>query len=139
VGVVVRFDRLAGGVAVQLLQGVLVVVLRLLARIVDVRMRVLVRVRMLVGVRMDHVPVRMFMGVNVGMDVDVRVAVLGLTWHDGFLQGDGKNGFHSHLLNCTPSDKGDDPIPWQGPGLHGKSHETSGYTSPKRGRGTETG
>jgi hypothetical protein len=76
-GVVVR-----RAMSMQLVNRVLVVVLRFLARRVDVRMRVLVRVGMLVSMRVHHpVCVRVLVGMYMRMNVRVRVFVLDLISH----------------------------------------------------------
>jgi hypothetical protein len=66
-----------GGVSVQLLNRMLVVVFRFLACGMDVVMRVFVRVGVLMSVGMlCPVSVRMLVCVDVGMDVRVRMLVL---------------------------------------------------------------
>lgn len=79
------------GVFVQLLNRVLVLVFRFLTWGVDVRMRVLVRVGVLVGVRMlCAVCVRVLVGVDVGMHMRMRVSMFDLSRHGVVLECDEK-------------------------------------------------
>jgi hypothetical protein len=71
----------AGGVHVQLVDRVLVLVLQLLARGVDVGMRVLVGVGVLVSMRVDGVPMRMLMGVDVCVGVRMQMVMLSMVSH----------------------------------------------------------
>jgi hypothetical protein len=81
----VQFVFGTGG-SVQLCNRVLVPVYRLLARGVDVVMRVLVRMGVRVGVGMHHaIGVPVLVGVYVGMYVRVRVVMLDLICHRVFL------------------------------------------------------
>ncbi len=88
----VQFGQvLGGGVAVQLLNRVLVIVFGFLARSVNVAMRVLVQVGVLVGVRvLCAVCVRVLVSVDVGMHVRVRMFVLDWSRHGVFLLPNGR-------------------------------------------------
>jgi len=79
----VRLSQVLGAyVLVQLVDRVLVLVLRFLAGSVDMRMRMLVRV----GVRMDcAIRMLVLMGVDVRVDMRVSMLVLNLNCHEMFL------------------------------------------------------
>jgi hypothetical protein len=95
---VVQFHLVLGtDVPVQFLDRVLVLVYRLLAWGVDVVVRVLMRMRVLVGVDMHHaIRVPVLVGMDVRVDVGMWVLVLDLTYHRVFLLQSGSgNGGHS--------------------------------------------
>ena len=80
------FDRMFGrGVLVQFLDRVFVVVLSRFPDCMDVGMRVLMRMGVRVLMRMHHIAVGMPVGVDVRVQVNMRMIVFGLACHGTLL------------------------------------------------------
>jgi hypothetical protein len=99
-GMLMQFGQVLGrGMFVQFLNRVVVLVLRLLARCMNVGMRMLVGVRMFVGVRMDRaIGMPMLVGVDVRVNVRVQMFVFDLGRHEILL---GKGGRFSRWPSLT--------------------------------------